>query len=203
MQREVFTQPVEFCDQFVGVREAVDADMAAIQTIYAHHVRHGFASFEEVPPSLAEMLARRADVLKLGLPYLTAEVGGNIVGYCYAMMYRGRPAYRFTIEDSVYVAAENIRRGVGLALLTALIQRCETGGWRQMIAIIGDSGNSASIGLHQRLGFRTAGTLEAAGFKLGRWVDSVLMQRALGSGSSGLPDSAQQLLGREPNDGRG
>jgi phosphinothricin acetyltransferase len=203
MQHERLTRPVELCDQFVDVREAAEADMAAIQAIYAHHVYHGLASFEEVPPTLAEMFARRADVLKLGLPYLAAEVDGDIVGYCYAMAYRGRPAYRLTIEDSVYVAPANERRGVGRALLTALVQRCEIGPWRQMVAIIGNSSNFASIGLHQQLGFRIAGTLEAVGFKFGRWVDSVLMQRALGSGNSTLPDGAQQLSERGPDDGRG
>lgn len=125
-------------------------------------------------------------MLALGLPYLVAELDTRVVGYCYATTYRSRPAYRNTIEDSVYVADGMQGRGIGMALLAALIARCETGPWRQMVAVIGDSGNAGSIALHERLGFRRMGTLEAVGFKLGRWVDTVLMQRALGAGSSTL-----------------
>lgn len=174
----------------VVVRDAEEADMAAIQAIYTHHVLHGLASFEETPPSVDEIRARRRAVLALGLPYLAAEQGGRIVGYSYASSYRPRPAYRHTIEDSVYVAEGQAGRGIGGALLAALIARCEAGPWRQMLAVIGDSGNAASIGLHRRFGFEPVGTLRSTGFKFGRWVDTVLMQRSLGPGDQTLPDRA-------------
>ena len=161
--------------------------MAAIQRIYAHHVLHGTASFEEVPPSIGEMARRRASVLELGLPYLTAELNADIVGYSYATSYRSRPAYRYTIEDTVYVAEGMSGKGLGSALLARLIALCEGGPWRQMIAVIGDSGNAGSIALHRSAGFRTVGTLQSVGFKFGRWVDSVLMQRPLGLGDRALP----------------
>ena len=174
--------------QGIVVRDAMEADMPTIQTIYAHQVLHGLATFEEVPPTVDELLSRRESVLNLGLPYLTAELNGRVVGFSYATAYRPRPAYRNTIEDSVYVAKGMQGRGVGRALLTALISRCEMGPWRQMIAVIGNGGNAGSISLHERLGFRTVGTLDAAGFKLGRWVDTILMQRLLGVGRAALPD---------------
>jgi L-amino acid N-acyltransferase YncA len=161
------------------VRDAHDEDIAAIQAIYAHHVLHGTASFEEEAPSLEEITRRRADVLARGMPYLVAELGGRVVGYSYASPYRARPAYRFSIENSVYVELGRARGGVGRALLAALIERCEQGPWRQMIAVIGDSANAASIGLHASLGFHNVGTFTDVGFKFGRWLDSVLMQRAL------------------------
>jgi L-amino acid N-acyltransferase YncA len=154
--------------------------MAQLQAIYAHHVLHGTASFEEQPPALAEMLRRRADVLARGLPYLVAESDGRLVGYSYATPYRARSAYRFSIENSVYVAPGLVRAGIGRALLTELIARCEAGEWRQMIAVIGDSRNAASIALHERLGFRMVGTLRNVGRKFGRWLDTVLMQREFG-----------------------
>jgi phosphinothricin acetyltransferase len=171
----------------IGVRDATEADMSAIQEIYASHVLHGLASFEESPPSVTEMHARRRSVLDLGLPYLTAEIDGTIVGYSYAAMYRARPAYRYTIEDSVYVADALGGRGIGSALLRALITRCEAGRWRQMLAVIGDSGNAGSMALHRNCGFQMIGTLPSVGFKFGRWVDSVLMQRPLGAGDACLP----------------
>lgn len=169
------------------VRDALDADMGAVTNIYGQHVLHGLASFEEAPPPLDEMQSRRAGVLKLGLPYLVAQLDGRIVGYSYATFYRTRPAYRYTVEDSVYVADGLHGRGIGTALLGELIARCERGPWRQMLAVIGDSGNTGSIALHRRLGFKPAGTLVSVGFKLGRWVDSVFMQRALGAGDSLQP----------------
>lgn len=169
------------------VRDAGEADMAMVQGIYAHHVLRGLATFEEEPPSTEELVGRRAAVLALGLPYLVAEIDGEVVGYSYATHYRARPAYRFSIEDSVYVADGLGGRGIGVALLGELIRRCESGPWRQMIAIIGDSGNAGSIALHRRLGFQMVGTLIGAGFKLGRWVDTVLMQRALGPGAGAPP----------------
>ena len=161
------------------VRDSRAEDMAEVQMIYAHHVLHGAASFEEEPPALVEMQRRRAEVLGRGLPYLVAEIGGRVAGYSYASPYRARPAYRFTLENSVYVDRARPRAGIGRALLAALIGRCEAGDWRQMIAVIGDSANAASIGLHAELGFRHVGTLQAVGFKFGRWIDSVLMQRPL------------------------
>ncbi|HEV8333540.1 MAG TPA: GNAT family N-acetyltransferase [Steroidobacteraceae bacterium] len=169
------------------VRDANETDMSAVADIYAKHVLHGLASFEEVPPSLDEMKSRRAGVLKLGLPYLVAELDGHVVGYSYATFYRARPAYRYTVEDSVYVADGLHGRGIGTVLLAELIARCERGPWRQMLAVIGDSDNAPSIALHRRMGFTSCGTLASVGFKLGRWVDSVFMQRALGPGDSQKP----------------
>lgn len=184
-------QPVVAAMPQLTIRDATEADMAAVRTIYSHHVLTGLASFEETVPSVDEMLARRAAVLQLGLPYLVAEAGGAIVGYSYATAYRPRPAYRFTVEDSVYVADGLGGRGIGSALLSELIARCEAGPWRQMLAIIGDSGNAASLGLHRRLGFAPVGTLRSVGFKFGRWVDTVLMQRPLGPGDETLPGGAE------------
>jgi L-amino acid N-acyltransferase YncA len=169
------------------VRPSREADLAAITRIYARHVLRGLASFEEVPPDEAELAARRLDVLRHGLPYLAAEQAGELVGYCYAAPYRARSAYRFTIEDSVYIDADRVGQGIGRALLSRLIELCEQGPWRQMIAVIGDSGNHASIRLHKAEGFSMIGTHPAVGFKFGRWVDSVLMQRELGEGARTLP----------------
>ncbi|MGH8238814.1 MAG: GNAT family N-acetyltransferase [Steroidobacteraceae bacterium] len=171
----------------IRVRDATDADLGAVTSIYAQHVLHGLASFEEIPPTLDEIRSRRAGVLQLGLPYLVAEMDGRVVGYSYATFYRTRPAYRYTVEDSVYVEDGFNGRGIGTALLAELIARCERGPWRQMLAVIGDSGNAGSIALHRRLGFTPAGNLVAVGFKLGRWVDSVFMQRALGAGATKNP----------------
>jgi phosphinothricin acetyltransferase len=167
----------------VTVRPLIEADLPAIQAIYAHHVRHGLASFEEEAPPVEEMQARWQKVLDIGLPYLAAALDGEVVGYAYAGAYRPRPAYRFTVENSVYVRDGLAGRGVGKALLGALIERCAAGPWRQMVAVIGDRENQASIALHRSCGFRLVGTLEAVGFKHGRWVDSVLMQRPLGPGT--------------------
>jgi len=166
----------------VVVRDARDDDIDAVQRIYAHHVLHGLASFEETPPSAQEMSSRRAAVLSQGLPYLVATISGRVVGYCYASQYRPRRAYRYTIEDSVYVDSEMAGRGIGSALLQELLARCEWGPWRQMLAVIGNSENAGSIGLHASMGFQQVGTFRSVGFKLGRWVDSVLMQRSLGDG---------------------
>ncbi len=172
----------------VVVRDSVEADVKAVARVYAHYVERGLATFEEIPPTREEMLARRRKALAVGAPYLVGEIDGEIVGYCYAAPYHTRPAYRHTLEDSVYVAPGLGGRGIGGALLAALIARCEAGPWRLMVAIIGDSGNSASIALHRRYGFETVGTLRSVGFKLGRWVDTPIMQRALGSGDSRPPD---------------
>ena len=167
--------------------DAGPAHLAEVQAIYAHWVLHGLASFEEVPPDAAEMERRRLAIQDLGLPYIVAHEGGPVLGFAYAGPYRPRSAYRFTVEDSVYVAPDAHGRGVGRKLLGEVIARAEALGRRQMLAIIGDSGNAPSIGLHRALGFRRAGLLRSVGFKFGRWVDTVVMQRTLGVGDSILP----------------
>jgi len=169
------------------LRPAYAADMAAIQRIYARHVLEGSASFEEVPPNVEELDRRRCEIVAHGLPYLVAETGGDVLGYAYLSRYRPRSAYRFTVEDSVYLDAGAQGRGVGTRLLGSLIATATGLGMRQMIAVIGDSANRASIALHERHGFALAGTFRSVGFKHGRWLDSVLMQRALGDGDTSLP----------------
>ena len=179
------------------VRAVTDGDMAAVTAIYGHHVLHGKASFEEKPPTEEDMRGRQRAVLDGGYPYLVAERNGQVVGYAYAGPYRTRPAYRYSVENSVYVAPGQTGGGVGSALLGALIQACEASGFRQMIAIIGDSANGGSIALHDKLGFRHIGTLSAVGFKQGVWVDSVIMQRPLNEGETTLPDiSVDALTGK-------
>lgn len=164
----------------VTVRDATPGDIPAIRAIYAHHVKHGLASFEEEPPPPEEMRARFEAVVGAGKPYLVAvDAQGRILGYGYASAYRARSAYRYTLENSIYIDAGARGRGVGTALLDALIARCRKGPWRQMLAIIGDSANAASIGLHRKAGFREVGVLQRVGYKHGRWVDSVLMQLEL------------------------
>jgi len=150
-------------------------------------VRHGTASFEIEPPDNAQMRRRYAALRAGGYPYLVAELAGTIAGYAYAGPYRERPAYRWSIEDSVYVAEQSQGRGLGRALLEALIAEAQQGGFRQMIAVIGDSANAASIELHRAAGFRMVGTFDSVGFKFGRWLDTVLMQRPLGHGASTPP----------------
>lgn len=169
------------------MRAARPADLAAIQSIYAHHVLHGLASFEEEPPSVEEIERRYRDVTARGLPYLVAELAGAIAGYGYCAPYRARSAYRFALEDSVYVHQDMTGRGVGRRLLEDLIRRSEDLGYRQIVAVIGDSANAASIGVHAACGFLRVGTLRSVGFKFGRWVDSVFMQRHLGPGDSTRP----------------
>jgi L-amino acid N-acyltransferase YncA len=171
----------------VVVRDASETDMAAVQAIYAYYALGSLATFEETAPSLEDMLSRRRACLKFGLPYLAAEADGEVVGFAYAAPYRARPAYRFTVEDSVYVAEAMRGRGVGSALLGALVERCERGPWRQMLAVIGDSANAGSIRLHRRLGFESAGVLKSVGFKFGRWVDTPILQRPLGPGDAEAP----------------
>lgn len=170
------------------LRDAQPDNASAIQEIYAEHVLTGLASFEEVPPDSSEMLRRMEEIRSAGLPYLVAELDGAVRGFAYASPFRNRSAYRYTVEDSVYVASDALHRGVGKALLGAIIERCTMLGYRQMIAVIGDSANDASIGLHAHLGFTMSGTMPAVGYKFGRWVDSVRMQRALGPGASIQPD---------------
>ena len=171
-----------------AVREAVPEDIAAIASIYGHHVLTGLASFEEEPPGEDEMRQRFADVRRRGLPWLVAcDPRGAILGYAYAAPYRLRSAYRYTLEDSIYLGPGAQGRGIGRALLDALVARAAALGYRQMVAVIGDSANHSSIALHERAGFRHAGLLPATGFKFGRWIDSVLMQRALGEGAATAP----------------
>lgn len=161
------------------VRPAETGDMESVQAIYAHHVLHGTASFEEVPPDIAEMHRRRAAVLDAGLPYLVAEREGTVIGYAYAGRYRPRSAYRYTAEDSVYIDPHRVGLGAGKLLLAQVMARSTAAGYREMVAIIGDSANDASIGLHRALGFRDVGTLRNVGLKFGRWLDSVIMQRSM------------------------
>jgi L-amino acid N-acyltransferase YncA len=169
------------------LRPAIAADLPAITAIYAHHVHTGLASFETEAPTLAEMTQRFAAITGGGYPYFVAEFDRAVLGYAYANAYRTRPAYRFTVEDSIYIAPQAIGRGVGRTLLARLVAECEASGYRQMLAVIGDSANTASIALHRACGFTRKCTLDAVGFKFGRWVDSVIMQRALGPGPATLP----------------
>jgi L-amino acid N-acyltransferase YncA len=171
----------------LAVREAADQDLEEVRTIYSFYVLHGTSTFEEIPPSVGELHARRKAVADARLPFLVAALDGQIAGYAYATLYRPRPAYRHTVETSVYIADGRRGQGVGSALLSELIRRCETENFRQMVAVIGDSGNAASIALHRRFGFQQIGTLRSVGFKLGQWLDTVLMQRALGTGDRTLP----------------
>ncbi len=169
------------------IRPATSADIPAITRIYADAVIHGTASFEIEPPDESEMQRRQRALLDGGYPYLVAEIAGAVAGYAYAGAYRTRPAYHWSVEDSVYIGPDAKRRGVGRALLTSLIAEAERRGFRQMIAVIGDSRQAPSIELHRRAGFRLIGTIENVGFKHGRWLDSVLMQRALGPGATTPP----------------
>ncbi len=169
------------------VRPSRDDDIATISAIYGHHVLNGLASFEEVPPEVEEMARRRRDILARGLPYLVAEAGGRVLGYCYAGPFRPRVGYRFSLEDSIYVNPDTVGRGIGRALLSAVLARCEELGYRQMIAVIGGSETLPSIRLHAALGFTHVGVFTGIGFKFGRWVDTVLMQRTLGPGTDTLP----------------
>lgn len=170
----------------LAIGDSRDEDIDSIQAIYAHHVRHGSGSFELEAPDAAEIARRRADVLRNGFPYLVVRepdaAGGAVLGFAYANFFRLRPAYRFSCENSIYVAPGVQRRGAGRQLLDELVRRCEAQGLRQMIAVIGDSRNTASIGLHSACGFRFAGLLRSSGWKFDRWLDTVLMQRELGEG---------------------
>ncbi len=172
----------------MNLRDATADDIEPMREIYAHHVLHGLGTFEEIPPDAAAMVERVAGVRALGLPWIVAESAGRLIGYAYASTFRPRSAYRFTAEDTIYVAPGHAGRGVGRALLTEILERSARLGVRQMTAAIGDSGNAASIGLHRACGFEVAGVLRAIGFKHGRWVDVVLMQRALGPGDGDPPE---------------
>ena len=174
------------------VRPATFADIPAITRIYSHAVAHGTASFELTAPDEQEMQQRMQAVLDGKFPYFVAEIDGAVVGYAYASLYRTRPAYRFTVEDSVYVAPDMHRRGIGKALLIKLIEACTALGLRQMIAVIGDADQAASIGVHRACGFADAGNLRNIGWKFGRWLDTPLMQLALGAGAMTPPASVDR-----------
>lgn len=177
------------------IRDATDADLPAITALYAHHVLHGVGTFEEVPPSVDDMTARWIGVVDLGLPWLVAEVEGRVLGYAYAVPFRARSAYRYVAENAVYVAHDAPRRGVGRAVLGALIGRCEALGLRQLMAVIGDSGNAGSIGLHTALGYETVGVFRDVGYKHRRWLDIVLMQKRLTDGGDREPEGPGLPLG--------
>jgi len=162
------------------IRAADAADIAAITAIYAHAVRYGTATFEIEPPNEAEMTERLAALVAGGFPYLVAECAGQVRGYAYAGRHHTREGYRYTVEDSIYVAPEFHCRGIGRALIGRLLSEATLRGFRQMVAVIGDSDNAASIALHRAAGFRAVGTFEAVGYKFGRWIDTVMMQRAIG-----------------------
>jgi L-amino acid N-acyltransferase YncA len=171
----------------LSVRGANGDDIAAVHAIYSHHVTHGFGTFDEAPPPLGDYSAKWRDVVAMGLPWLVAVDEGQVVGFAYATPFRPRSGYRFTLEDSVYIRDDRRGRGVGIALLTPLIERCAAVGARQVVAVIGDSQNAGSIALHAKAGYSHAGTVKAVGFKLGRWVDIVFMQRALNGGDASMP----------------
>ncbi len=180
----------------VAIRDLVAEDLPAVTRIYEHHVLHGAATFDEVPPSVEEMRQRQDKVRAQGLPWMVAETDdGTVMGYAYASLLHARSAYRFTLEDSVYIDPAYHRRGAGRALLTKVLARCERLGYRQMIAAIGDSDNHGSVGLHDALGFEHAGVYRSVGLKFGRWLDVVLMQRALGDGAATVPTSGQAPTG--------
>lgn len=177
------------------VRASTVKDAQALADIYGHHVLHGLASFEEIPPAAEDMAGRRAAVVALGLPYLVAEEDGKVLGYAYAGPFRPRAAYRYTVEDSVYVSPDAIGKGVGRAVLVEVLKACEALGVRQVMAVIGDSNNAASIGLHTALGFEPAGICKSVGFKHGHWVDTVWMQKPLNAGDGTPPNAPGLALG--------
>ena len=172
------------------IRPSRDEDVPALAAIYAHHVRFGTGTFETEPPGIAEMSARRADVLSKGLPYLVAEENGDIASFAYATWFKARPAYRYSAEDSIYLAAGVHRKGLGRALLAELVLRCEAAGIRKMIAVVGDSANLGSVGVHLALGYTESGRIDSCGWKLGQWRDIVIMQKTLGAGNATPPDDA-------------
>lgn len=180
------TQPSEG----LRTRPSTEQDLPSIQAIYEHAVLHGTGTFETEVPELAEMARRRQEVLSRGLPWLVAESDGRVLGYAYANYFRPRMAYRFCLEDSIYLHPDSQGKGVGRLLLAELIARCEAAGARQMLAVIGDSENAGSIGLHSALGFEHTGVLRNSGWKFGRWLDVVLMQRQLGAGAETSPEQA-------------
>ena len=178
----------------VAIRPSREEDVPAIAAIYRHHVLHGVVSFEEIPPEPDEIARRRREVVGHGLPYLVADRSGRTLGYCYAAPYRSRSAYRFTLEDSIYIDPAEVGRGLGRSLVTNLLDCCAELGYRQMVAVIGGNDTWPSLRLHAGLGFARIGVLAAVGFKFGSWVDIVLMQRALGLGATILPDQPNPTI---------
>ena len=172
------------------IRPSRDDDLPAITAVYAHHVLHGTGTFETTPPGEADMAARRADVLSKGLPWLVAEEDGQVLGFAYCNWFKPRPAYRFSAEDSIYLAPQAHGRGLGRELLTALAAQAEARGVRKLIAVIGDSANAGSVGVHRSCGFTPVGVLRSCGWKFGRWLDVVLMEKMLGAGDSTPPETA-------------
>jgi len=172
------------------IRPSTEADLPAITAIYGHHVLHGTGTFETTPPSEADMAARRADVLAKGLPYLVVEDAGRVLGFAYCQWFKPRPAYRFSAEDSIYMHPDARGKGLGRQLLTALAASAEATGIRKLIAVIGDSANAGSIGVHSALGFERVGVFKSCGWKFGKWLDIVLMEKALGEGDSTPPEEA-------------
>jgi phosphinothricin acetyltransferase len=170
-----------------SIRPCTDTDVAAIAAIYTHHVLHGTGTFEIDPPTAEDMAARRADVLAKGLPYLVAEEDGRVLGFAYCNWFKPRPAYRFSAEDSIYLAPEAAGRGLGRVLLTALAEEAQARGVRKLIAVIGDSANAGSVGVHRALGFEQIGVIRSCGWKFERWLDIVLMEKTLGPGDSQPP----------------
>jgi L-amino acid N-acyltransferase YncA len=185
-----FTSPSTTSRPQLIIRPSTDADLPGITAIYAHHVLHGTGTFETDPPSTADMATRRADVLAKGLPYLVAEQNGQVLGFAYCNWFKPRPAYRFSAEDSIYVAHDQAGRGLGRALLAELCTQAQRAGLRKLIAVIGDSGNLGSIGVHAAAGFTPVGVLKDCGWKFGRWLDVVLMEKPLGLGSGAAPEEA-------------
>jgi len=173
----------------LNLRPSTDADVPAITAIYAHHVLHGTGTFETTAPTEAEMAARRADVVAKGLPYLVADQGGRVLGFAYCQWFKPRPAYRFSAEDSIYLDADAAGQRIGNKLLGELTKRAEAVGLRKLIAVIGDSANVRSIGVHRAVGFRHVGTIESCGWKFGRWLDIVLMEKSLGEGNRTAPEA--------------
>jgi phosphinothricin acetyltransferase len=172
------------------LRASTDDDVPAITAIYGHHVLHGTGTFETDPPTEADMKARRADVLGKGLPYLVAEQDGRVLGFAYCQWFKPRPAYRFSAEDSIYLHPDAAGKGIGKQLLAELVQQAEAAGIRKLIAVIGDSGNQGSIGVHRAVGFTPAGVIRSCGWKFGRWLDIVLMEKAVGAGDASPPEAS-------------
>ena len=170
------------------IRPSSDADLPAITAIYAHHVLHGTGSFETEPPSVVDMTTRRADVLSKGLPYLVVEQDGKIAGFAYGNWFKPRPAYRYSVEDSIYMAPDLQGKGLGRALLAELLARFEAVGIRKVMAIVGDSANTGSVGIHLALGFTQVGIVDSCGWKFGAWRDIVIMQKTLGVGDTQPPN---------------
>lgn len=170
-----------------SIRSSRDADLPAVTAIYAHHVLNGTGTFETTPPTESEMAARRADVLAKGLPWLVMEDDAGVLGYAYCQWFKPRPAYRFSAEDSIYLRPDAAGKGLGKQLLAELVRQAEAAGVRKLIAVIGDSANAGSVGVHRALGFAPVGTIRDCGWKSGRWLDVVLMDKAIGEGATTRP----------------